>query len=260
MYSQISSKANERIKIAKKLSDKKYRTQFGLFIIEGHKLVAEFIRSGGNIIQLFVTDEAKEKYEGLLEELSCEERYIISRELYEYISTEQSPQGIMAVCEIPEKKGVLESGCALILESVRDTGNLGTIIRTAVALGVKTLVMSSDCADLYNPKTLRAAMGSLFYANIIICDNLSEYIKGLILDGRRVYATMLSNDAVEISKVSFDDNTCIVIGNEGNGISKNVANICTGKVIIPMQACSESLNASIAAAILMWELTKDGAR
>ncbi len=258
MYSLISSKNNDKLKTVKKLADKKYRNEYGLFTVEGHKLVYEFNRSGGEVAQIFVTEDACEKYEHILAQVSCDEMYTVPRSLYEYISNEQSPQGIMAVCKIPKKKCGIADGPALILESVRDAGNLGTIVRTAVALGIKTLVFSSDCADLYNPKTLRAAMGALFYANIIFTEDVVSFVEFLVANGRNVYASMLSEDALEISKVSFYHNDCIVVGNEGNGISEKLAGVCTGKVIIPMQPCSESLNASVAAAILMWELTKDG--
>ncbi len=258
MYSFISSKANEKIKIAKKLSEKKYRTQYGCFVIEGHKLVDELLRAGGDIRQIFVAEDVKDKYDDLLTKCDCNETYVVPRDLYLHISTEQSPQGIMAVCAIPEKDSVLADGNALILESVRDAGNLGTVIRTAVALGIKTLVLSEDCADLYNPKTLRAAMGAMFNANIVITTDTEAYIKQLVASGRRVFASVLADDAVEINGVDFKSSDCIVVGNEGNGISASVVKACSGSVIIPMMPCSESLNASVAAAILMWELTKGG--
>ncbi len=260
MFSYISSKSNEKIKTVKKLVDKKHRTELGLFIIEGHKLVSEFHCSGGNIARMFLTEEAEEKYSDLISDISCTELYVLPRELYEYISTEQAPQGIMAVCEIPEHQGCLKDGNVLILEALRDAGNLGTVIRTAVALGVDTLVLSSDCADLYNPKTLRATMGALFYANIVVADDICSFTKSLVKSGRKVYASMLSDDALSINAVKFSKNSCIVVGNEGNGISDKLAALCSDKIIIPMQPCAESLNASVAAAILMWELTKDGTK
>ncbi len=256
MYSFISSKANEKIKLAKKLSDKKYRTLYGCFIIEGHKLVEEFLLADGTVKQLFVAEDVFDKYAKLIEQCKCTETYIIPRDLYFHISNEQSPQGIMAVCDIPKTNSVLKDGNALLLEAVRDAGNLGTVIRTAVALGIKTLVLSDDCADLYNPKTLRAAMGALFNANIVITSDMPEFIKKLVLDGRRVYASVLNESAVEINDVSFRFDDCIVVGNEGNGISKETVDECSGSVIIPMMPCSESLNASVAASILMWELIR----
>ncbi len=260
MYGTISSKTNEKVKTVKKLADKKYRAEYGLFVIEGHKLVGEFNKSGGTFKQIFTTDEAKNKYSQLLESIECTERYIVPRDIYEYMSTEQAPQGILAVCAKPDTNGEFKKGNALILESVRDAGNLGTIIRTAVAFGIETIVMSADCADIYNPKTLRASMGSVFYANIYISRDVCELAEKLVSDGRKVYASMLSDDAVEISDVKFEDDACVVVGNEGNGISEELARRCTTKIIIPMKPCAESLNASIAAAILMWELIKGGTK
>lgn len=258
MYSIISSKSNEKIKTVRKLSDKKYRAQFSSFVLEGHKLVYDYTRAGFTPLQLFVAEDAVEKYADIIENANCSEVYVLPRELYMHISNESAPQGILAVCAMPESTGSFGKGKTVILESVRDAGNLGTVIRTAAAFGVNNVVLSSDCADIYNPKTLRAAMGGLFFANIIVCEDLCSFVKGLVEEGKRVFAAMPSGDAVDVRTLDIKEDDCMVIGNEGRGISESLANCCTCNITIPMQGDAESLNASAAASILMWELVRKG--
>lgn len=258
MYSPISSKNNEKIKTVRKLADKKYRLQFGLFVLEGYKLVFDYIRSGGTPAQLFIADDALERYGSFIEDSGCEEVYILPRDLYMHISSESAPQGLLAVCHMPQSTGKYGAGKTVILESVRDAGNLGTVIRTAAAFGIENIVLSSDCADIYNPKTLRAAMGGLFFANIIVCDDLCGFVDGVRQNGCRVFAAMPSGDAVDVRNIDILGDDCMVIGNEGSGISDALAKCCTCNVTIPMRGDTESLNASAAASILMWELVRGG--
>lgn len=254
MFEYISSKSNEKIKSVRKLADKKYRALSGLFTIEGRKLVYDYLRTAGIPLRIFATESAAEKYADILK---ATEVYIISEELYAHISGEKAPQGIMAVCRIPEE-GSLKEGRCLLLESVRDAGNLGTVIRTAAAFGIENIVLSADCADLYNPKTLRAAMGALFFANIFTVADIVAFVESLRSDGRRVLATVPSEDAADIRSVTFTENDCAVIGNEGSGISGELLSHCDLRVTIPMRGQTESLNASAAASVLMWELVRGG--
>lgn len=258
MYDFISSKTNEKIKAVRKLADKKYRTQFGQFVLEGHKLVYDYIRAGGTPTQLFVAEDVTEKYSGIIENANCKEVYAVPRSLYMFISGETAPQGILAVCPMPKDVGSFGSGKTVILESLRDAGNLGTVIRTATAMGIDNIVLSSDCADIYNPKTLRAAMGALFFANIVIVNELVDFVSTLTKQGRRVFAAMPSGNALDVRCLSLGGNDCVVIGNEGNGISAELAECCTANITIPMGGETESLNASAAASILMWELVRGG--
>ncbi len=256
MREYISSKSNEKIKTVRKLADKKYRFEFGLFVIEGHKLLGEYLSSGFTPTRLFVTEEAEVKYHDLISLSGKCDVCIVPKDLYLYISSEQAPQGILAVCPINRQTDKIANGAAIMLESVRDAGNLGTIIRTACALGISNVILSSDCADLYNTKTLRASMGTIFRANICISDDLMNTVKKLQNDGRRVYAAMPSKAAVDIRNAELGKKDCIIVGNEGNGITEELAECCNGCVTIPMVAGVESLNASIAASVLMWELVR----
>lgn len=254
VYEYISSKNNDKIKDARKLADKKYRAQFGLFVIEGRKLVYDYLRTVGVPVRIFATEAAAEKYSDIIK---AAEIYIVSEDLYAYISGEKAPQGIMAVCRIPNQGGLIPGHC-LILESLRDAGNLGTVIRTAAAFGIENIVLSADCADLYNPKTLRAAMGALFFVNVFTVADIVAFVDTLRSGGRRVFATVPAEGATDIRTVSFAANDCVVIGNEGNGISDELLSHCDLSITIPMRGQTESLNASAAASVLMWELVRGG--
>ena len=144
----------------------------------------------------------------------------------------------------------------LALCSLRDPGNLGTIIRTAVAFGFEHIVMTSDCADVYNPKTVRGAMGGLFKIKMSIVDDLSKFIDLARENNKRVFAAELSENARSIKETSLTSNDIVIIGNEGHGIPTEVSAHCDGSLYIPICENTESLNAGIAAALFMWELSK----
>ena len=146
----------------------------------------------------------------------------------------------------------------LLLEAIRDPGNLGTIIRSAASLGIDKIVLSFDCADLYNPKTIRAAMGSLFSQKVDILPEgkMPEYISALRESGRRVFAAALHREAKILGREEIFCDDCFVIGNEGHGLSDEVIAACDSSVIIPMREGCESLNAAMAAGIFIWEMAR----
>jgi TrmH family RNA methyltransferase len=150
-------------------------------------------------------------------------------------------------------EGELQKGRTLVLESVRDPGNLGTIIRSAAAFGIANLVLSADCADIYHPRTIRAAMGALFSKKILITQDLTDALHVLAARGR-VFATALDDTAVRLGRVDFGENDAVVVGNEGHGLSAAALAAATDRLFIPMQAGVESLNAGVAASVLLWEL------
>ena len=184
------------------------------------------------------------------------------------ISEEKSPEGVICIAKHIDKLhkiatinnsdekyaiGELENNSIFIVESVRDPGNLGTIIRTSAAFGVDCLVISSDCADIYNPKTLRAAMGTIFHQRILKVDRLPEVVRLLSQQDRRIYAATLGRNAKLLGKISLDRRDCIAVGNEGHGLSEKVIEACGEKILIPMAEGTESLNAAIAASVCLWE-------
>lgn len=269
----ITSRNNPTVKRMASLKEKKGRDAEGLFIAEGEKLTYEALQSSLPIEKIFVSRSKSEKIIPKLRELEADGYgtkvtvSVLEDSVFEKISTENSPQGIISVIkhldffrqmDIIYKEDFSETafGRSIALCSVRDPGNLGSTIRSAVAFGVEEIVLSSDCADIYNPKTVRGAMGSLFRVKVTRVKDMVEFIKAMQACGRRVYSAELSAKAKPLSAISFDRKDCVVIGNEGHGVSSEVSEACDSGVYIPISSKTESLNASVAAAIFMWEQSK----
>ncbi|MBR5479989.1 MAG: RNA methyltransferase [Clostridia bacterium] len=245
----ITSRSNRLVKELRELQTKrKVRYENRSFVCDGIKLLGEAIQSGVKIKYIF----AQEGIELNAEWLDEYDVYTAPRELMEYISTLECTQGVIFCCEMPESSD-LEGEQILILDHLQDTGNLGTIIRCADAFGISTVVLDGT-ADPYNPKTVRAAMGALFRVKLCSMDSLHAI--DLLKDKNiPTYAATLTESAVDITGVSLK-RAAVVIGNEGNGVSGRVEDACSGHVILPMSGDAESLNASIAAGIIMWEMQK----
>lgn len=250
----ITSRANERVKNALKLSDKKYRTETGLFRFEGAKLLEEYLLADGKPKELYVREDVMEKYNDLVERVDSDGVFVVTNEVYEKLSEEKSPQGVLCIGNVPKniRKGSYEGG-GIVLESVRDCGNMGTILRSASAFGVERVYLSKDCADVCSQKTVRAAMGALFKTDIIICDDLAELFIKHKENGKIPYAAMPYGDAVEIDTIKLNSGDLVVIGNEGHGVSETVKNECRA-LTIPMCPNTESVNAAVAASVILWEM------
>ena len=257
-FEQITSRKNPKIIRACSLADKKYRDREGLFAFEGEKLFGEALHEGVRITEVFFTKRAAENCEQLINEAYNlgAAAYLVTEEVYEKLTYEKASQGIFAVArkwELEEfSKDSDDSQGYIMLESVRDPSNVGAILRSCAALGSSNILLSEDCADIFGYKTLRAAMGAAFKANIVITHDTEKSIKTLKERGN-VYAAALTDSAQSIAETEFSACDSIIIGNEGHGVSDKVLENCSGAVIIPMQCGSESLNASVAAAILIWE-------
>lgn len=240
---------------------------------EGEKLVFEAIKHKLPIMYIFISESKKDKnIEGLTTALSDAsfdetEIIIVSDSAFEKISTEKAPEGIIAVIKhldffkkldiiYKEEFFVSNSERCIALCSVRDPSNLGSVIRSAVAFGVDHIVVSSDSADIYNPKTVRSAMGNLFTVKISIVNDFSSFITAARQSNRRVFAAELRDGASSIKDIELLPTDIFVIGNEGHGIPEEISSVCTGSVYIPISERTESLNASVAAAVFMWEQNK----
>lgn len=252
----ITSRNNERIKDIVRLRDRKSRTESGRFFIEGIHLAEEYIRNCGFPLEVYFTEKAYNSYRDFFASLPDDILYSVSDSVFEKISTEASPQGVLCICKSDLFEQTLpERGSFLFLESVRDAGNLGTIIRTAVSLGSFGIVLSPDCADIYNPKTLRASMGAVFAADIFVpADFKKAVIKAK--EYGKVYATALYDNSLELGRFEVCKNDSFIIGNEGQGITEEIRSLADNTVIIPMTGKTESLNAAAAAAIIIWEMTR----
>ena len=266
----ISSRANETVKMFSSLQNKKGREENRLFIAEGVKLTDEAISCGLPVAYCIISEKRSSelipKYREALSNLKfCDTTVMtVTDSVFEKISTEKAPQGVISVIkyldffdnmDIIYKEDFFKQPYekAVILSSVRDPSNLGAIVRSAAAFGVRRLILSEDCADIYNPKTVRSAMGSLFRINISFCSDLVGFISRCRSFGRRVLSAELNPEALRLGKGVLNQHDLVVIGNEGHGVSPEVSRVCDGAVYIPITSNAESLNASVAAAILMWE-------
>ncbi len=270
----IISRQNRRVVDLCKLEDRKVRQAQKRFRFDGIKLFCEAVEREVPLVCIFLRKGSRDKVEARFTELTGRSpdtvecpAYMLDDELFDKISQENAPEGIICVAEyidrfhkmyIIKKEDELDLpvGPVLLLESVRDPLNVGAIIRSAAALGIQRLVISEDCADLYHPKTLRAAMGPLFSMPITRVDDLAAAVARITASGRRVFAAALDDTAVRLGEMPFEKGDCVVIGNEGHGLSEDLIKACTRSIYIPMQAGTESLNAGVAAALLMWELCK----
>ncbi|MBQ8752597.1 MAG: RNA methyltransferase, partial [Clostridia bacterium] len=168
-----------------------------------------------------------------------------------------TPQGVFAIGQRREVPlTVTPRGRYLALEDVQDPANLGTVIRTAEAMGVEGLLLSAGCCDLYNPKVLRGSMGGVFRLSTLVVPSMPEAVRQWQAAGLTVYACVVDPDAEKLTAITFEDGAVCLIGNEGNGLKPETVAACARRITIPMAGRAESLNASMAAGIVLWELTR----
>lgn len=268
----ITSRSNPRIVDAAKLQEKKHRNKTNRFFFEGYKLFSEAREAQVPIECVIVEEQAFEKYADFFAEPTFE-TLVVPASVYEKITAEQAPQGIFCIANSLHNLNFSHTNAMngsqfgdiidtespakiLICDGLRDPGNLGTVIRTANALGFDKLILSSDCADVYNPKTVRAAMGALFRLPMTITESIPETITQLRTQGYDIRAAALTDNAQPLGEYVVTPHTVFVIGNEGHGLPQETISACCGSVIIPMAEGAESFNAAIAASILMWERSR----
>ena len=271
----ITSRQNPTIVKIRKLTDKKYREAERLFRFDGIKLCVEAILSGVELEFILINRERCDEVCGRIYDMCGKypedtgaRVILLENSLFDTVSEEKSPEGVISVGKYIDKFhkiATINKGEALfarddervmLLEDIRDPGNLGTIMRSAAALGINTLVLCGDCADVYSSKVLRGSMGAVFRLNTVRIRDGVAAVQALREGGRRVYAAALHDNAVSLDDIRLTSNDCVVIGNEGHGLSGDTIAACDGCVIIPMSAGSESLNAAAAAVIFMWEIRK----
>lgn len=253
----ITSRKNDAVKRFRELlREKSVRDAQGVFAVEGDHLCGELAKGGFRILTALMTENAAVKYPKTAAALgSAGEVVVISQEIAEYISDTKAPQGLFAIAAKPHSDGIPDgAGRLVLLDGVQDPGNVGTILRTAEALGFDGAALSPECADIWSPKTLRASMGSVFRLPCITGE-LPGIISGLKENGFLVYGSMLDSSAAKLGELEFPERAAVVIGSEGAGISSATAKACDQAVYIPISG-AESLNAGAAAAILLWELSK----
>lgn len=263
MSELITSRDNKIVKyVSRLLSSTKSRRGSFEFVIEGARLCLDAVLSSTEIVLLLYTKKAKIKYSEQFEKISkcANNSYVVSDEIMEYLSDTQSPQGILCICKMVDRKAELDrinnNGKFIALENVQDPSNMGTILRTAEALGINGIIISKDSCDIYNPKVLRGSMGAVFRIPIFIAENIAEKIAELNKNGFTSYASVPNRGVTNVNKTSFKAGSIIAIGNEGNGLATDTINVCTRTITIPMPGRAESLNAATAASIMMWEMVR----
>ncbi len=257
---RLDSVSNEKIKMAVKIAgSSRTRKETGLFFLEGLRLCRDSALTGTAIRYAFFTDRAYERFADDADLIASKSReaFLISEAVADKLALTQTSQGFFCVCEAAESLSLSSldvTGKYIVLENIQDPANLGAICRTAEALGISGAVLSG-CCDRYSPKSQRAAMGSLLRLPVFECEELIGTISMLKEKGMTVYATSPDSSSRKITEVSMEGGVLCVIGNEGNGVSQEVFALCS-KVTIPMLGNAESLNASMAAAITMWEMMR----
>jgi TrmH family RNA methyltransferase len=256
----ITSRANRLIIDTAKLQDRKYRQREKLFFFEGKKLLEEAILQRVPLVRVFVTDNNTHLLENLPNHI---EQYVVSQSVYDKISVDNSPEGVFCVARYLDRLhkfatiyNMLEKGSRFLAVSIRDPGNMGSIIRSARAMGIDCLLLSSDCADLYHPRTIRGAMGALFSLPTLTVTDPVSSIQALKNEGYCVYAAALTPTACDVRTVDITASSCFVVGNEGHGLPDSIINASNQAIIIPMQPGSESLNVAAASSLLLWEMGK----
>lgn len=240
----ITSTQNDIIKDIMKLKQKKYRDELGLFLVEGFHLVEE-ARKHHCLDKIITTSHIQYN----------EETIYVSSNVMSKLAFTKTPQPIMAICKKNSENQIVNHGKRyLLLDRVQDPGNVGTIMRTALAFGYDQIIMSDDCVDLYNDKVIRSTQGAMFQMNVCTI-NIVDAIEILKQNNVHVYGTSLKN-AMSIEHYERYDKMAFVMGNEGQGVSDEVLSLCEGNIYIPIQSI-ESLNVGVASAIMMYHFKEE---
>lgn len=251
---RIESKDNQKIKRLKSLDRRKVREQENLFFIEGRKLLDEAYKSGIIVLEIYVSDSYYQDNMSYVDKLACNDTYLIKDGILDSLSYMSTPEGILAIGR-PLKWDVLDvikkGKPVLVMDRINDPKNAGAIVRSAEAFGMGCVFALEGCADLYNEKAIRASMGSLFRIPYIkISDDVFAILKKAEY---RIYGLDANGESIE--SVRLDKRCALVVGNESNGLDKNIKKHMTKILSIPMQGMTESLNAACAAGIVMYKIS-----
>ena len=247
---QITSRKDARIRRLRQLGrERGYRAETGEFLCDGEKLLTEALQTGAEITMLLY----REKNPGLPP--AGVAAYAAPDQVFDYVSPLVNSPGPLFSVKMRSISPEKTPEQVMVLESVQDPGNVGTVLRTAAALGVDLVVLTGECAEAYNPKTVRAAMGALFRQSVaeLPLETLTARLRQW---GLPLYAAALGPDSADVRTMSLGK-AAVAVGNEGKGLSRALLEKCDKKIIIPMSPGSESLNAAVAASVLMWEMAKE---
>lgn len=254
-FIKITSKDNDTVKrITQLQKSSAKRREEGVFVLEGLRLCTDAVKSGHIPEITVVSSSALDKYYSEIVALGAASSFVVPDSLFAKISDTVSPQGILCVCKIPQHNGtdIDRRGKYIALDNLQDPSNLGAIARTAEALGISGIIVQGGC-DPYSSKSLRASMGALLRIPLYRTDDMF----GIITEyGFTSFATVISGHTHNVGEMMFPDGCVVIIGNEANGISAETGAKADMKITIPMRGKAESLNAAVAASIVMWEMCK----
>ena len=255
----ITSKDNELVKHIRKLKDKKFRDENNEYVVEGVRLVEEAVKENAKIKQIIVCEDTTKTYEiptHIMLEIAKYECIYVSNKVFNLITQVTNPQGIMAIIEKDTANVQIDYTQDIIvtLDDVQDPGNLGTILRTVDSIGLNQIIVSKGTADAFNAKVVRSTMGAIFRIKIIEVEDLATAIKDMKKHHFKLMVTSLQTDN-SIYDINFNKKI-IVIGNEANGVSKEIQEMADEKAKIPMLGRTESLNASVATGVVLYEYVR----
>lgn len=254
----ITSSSNTQIKnIINLMSKAKYRNKQGEYVVEGIKMFLEV--SQDKIVKVYISENSVASMDkNVLDKVKSTGYELVSEQVFKNMSGTVTPQGILAVAKMDKYdfdailKNTMETSTFIVLEDIQDPGNLGTIVRTAEAAGVSAIIMSKGTVDIYNPKVIRSTMGTIFRVPFVYVEDICEAVNNMKKQNIDIVAAHLSGNRY-YDEIDYCKKTAFLIGNEGNGLSEKMSSLADNLIKIPMQGNVESLNASVASAILMYE-------
>lgn len=251
---RIDSVKNVKIKAVKKLQTRKGREKFGSFFIEGEHLVEEALKSNVIINEIYIVENYKIPASWNLSNIPI---YLVPENIIKEICETETPQGVVAVCELLGKKPLTinKDGKYLLIDQIQDPGNLGTIIRTADSVGLTGVILGTGTVDMYNSKVIRSTQGSLFHLPIVKGE-LKDWIEKLKTEKIPVFGTALNEQSKAYKSVAAQESFALIVGNEGNGVSDELLQSSDDNLYIPIFGQAESLNVSVATGILLYHLRK----
>lgn len=253
---RITSNQNPHVKRWSKLQTKKGRKESGTYLLEGWHLVSEALKAGIELVEIMVVNP--NDWDQLSQISSTTTRYEITAEVAKHIATTKTPQGVFATAVVNDELSTIPvdlTGQWLLLDELQDPGNVGTIVRTADAAGLTGVIFGNGSVDVYNPKVVRSMQGSQFHIKLLT-GNLLEWLVAFNQQHIPSYGTELNPQAVSFDQVATGGSFGLIMGNEGNGTSRELLAATSQNLYIPMQGKAESLNVAVAAGILMFQLTK----
>lgn len=250
MKDLITSRNNKAVKELSSLKEKKYRDERGTYIVEGFKMVREAYAAGKKVVRLMGTEEGLEELGKSVADIDLSEAIAVTEEILKYVSDCKTPQGVVAELEKEDFGITKPEGVSALLDGISDPGNMGTIERTCVAVGVKDAYLL-NCCDPYSTKAVRSSMSGIYSLRLhfITADDLVE-----VFDGVKILACDMNGK--NVFGYNAEGNFCVAVGNEANGLSEEVKKAASEVVKLPMTDKVESLNAGVAFSVVLYELTK----